>query len=78
MLVLLRTIECGGLLHKQTIVRFADLYLRPPLLQFMRSDFHAAAEIAQVGYDYASEEIQAWLRTGTGRAVQDLSSAVHK
>ncbi len=78
MLVLLRTIECGGLLHKQTIVRFADLYLRPPLLQFMRSDFHAAAEIAQIGYDYASKEIQAWLRTGTGRAVQDLSSAVHR
>jgi len=75
MLVLLRTIECGGLLHKQTIVRVADLYLRPPLLQFMRTDFHAAAEIAQIGYDYASEQIQAWLRTGTGRAVQDLRNS---
>ena len=75
MLVLLRTIECGGLLHKQTIVRVADLYLRPPLMQFMRTDFHAAPEIAQIGYDYASEQIQAWLRTGTGRAVQDLRNS---
>ena len=33
----------------------ADLYLRPLLLQFMLTDFHAAAEIAQIGCDYACE-----------------------
>ncbi len=75
MLVVMRTIECGGLSHKQATASVADVYLRPPLLKFKRTDFHAAAEIAQIGYDYAREQIQAWLRTGTGRAVQDLRNS---
>jgi predicted acylesterase/phospholipase RssA len=78
MLVLMRTIEFGGLSHKKTTSRVADIYLRPPLLKFKRNDFYAASEIAQVGYDHAREQIEAWLKTGTDRAAQDLSSAVHK
>jgi predicted acylesterase/phospholipase RssA len=61
MLVVMRTIECGGLSHKQATASVADVYLRPPLLKFKRTDFHAASEIAQIGYDYAREQIQAWL-----------------
>ena len=78
MLVLMRTIEFGGLSHKKTTSRVADIYLRPPLLKFKRNDFYSASEIAQVGYDHAREQIEAWLKTGTDRAAQDLSSAVHK
>lgn len=61
LLVLMRTIEFGGLSHKRNTSRIADVYLRPPLLKFKRTDFFAAAEIAQVGYDHAREQLEAWL-----------------
>ncbi len=61
LLILMRTIEFGGLSHKQSIARIADVYLRPPLLKFKRTDFYAAEEIAQVGYDHAREQLEAWL-----------------
>ena len=61
MLVLMRTIEFGGLSHKRNTAHIADVYLRPPLLKFKRTDFFAAGEIAQVGYDHAREQLGAWL-----------------
>jgi predicted acylesterase/phospholipase RssA/CRP-like cAMP-binding protein len=61
LVVLMRTIEFGGLSHKRNTAHIADVYLRPPLLKFKRTDFFAAAEIAQVGYDHARQEIEAWL-----------------
>ena len=61
LLVLMRTIEFGGLSHKRNTSRIADVYLRPPLLKFKRTDFFAAEEIAQVGYDHAREQLEAWL-----------------
>jgi predicted acylesterase/phospholipase RssA len=61
MLVLMRTIEFGGLSHKRNTAHIADVYLRPPLLKFKRIDFFAAGEIAQAGYDHAREQLEAWL-----------------
>ncbi len=61
LLILMRTIEFGGISFKRETSAAADVYLRPPLLQFKRTDFHAAAEIAEAGYRHAREVIENWL-----------------
>jgi NTE family protein len=60
LLIVMRTVEFGGISFKRRASEAADIYLRPPLLRFKRTDFHAAAEIAQVGYQHAREQIEAW------------------
>jgi NTE family protein/lysophospholipid hydrolase len=62
-LVMMRTLEFGGISHKSAIAETADLYLRPPLLEFKRTDFARAAEIAEVGYHHARQKIREWLNT---------------
>lgn len=61
LLILMRTIEFGGISFKREASSAADVYLRPPLLQFKRTDFHSAKEIAEAGYRHAREQIEAWL-----------------
>ena len=63
MQIVMRTIEFGGLPSIEATMRMADLYLRPPLVQFKRGDFNAAREIADVGYRFAIEKIGEWQRS---------------
>jgi predicted acylesterase/phospholipase RssA len=74
-LVMMRTLEFGGMSYKSTIAETADLYLQPPLLEFKRTDFARAAEIAEIGYRHARLKIREWLNTrSTPRARRpDLS-----
>ncbi len=61
LLIVMRTVEFGGISFKKHASEAADIYLRPPLLRFKRTDFHSAAEIAEVGYQHAREQIETWL-----------------
>jgi hypothetical protein len=58
----MRTVEFGGISFKKQASPAADIYLRPPLLRFKRTDFHSAADIAETGYRHAMEELGLWLR----------------
>ncbi len=40
----------------------ADLYIRPPVEAFQLLDFTACHTIAELGYDFAQQEIAAWKR----------------
>jgi predicted acylesterase/phospholipase RssA/CRP-like cAMP-binding protein len=66
LLILMRTLEFGGVTLKQSLSQRADLYLRPPLLAFKRTDFALADRIAAVGYEHAVGEIRRWLATPLG------------
>ena len=63
LLIVMRTVEFGGISFKKHASEAADIYLRPPLLRFKRTDFHSAAEIAEVGYQHAREQLEAWLHS---------------
>lgn len=62
--LLLRTLEMGGIAHRQATATAADLYLRPPLASFHRLQFDAAHRMATIAYDWASRELDAWLQRG--------------
>jgi len=59
-LVLMRTIEFGGVAFKAARHRFADVYLQPPLLGFKRTDWHHAERIVEVSRQHALEQIGEW------------------
>jgi lysophospholipid hydrolase len=61
LLIMLRTMEFGGVSRKRSLAEAADLYLRPPLEGFKPTDFSRAAEIVEVGYRSAMEGIAGWL-----------------
>jgi len=65
LLVMMRTIEFGGVSYKNARLEMADIYMRPPMLGFKRTDFHSAAAIADTGYQTAKADIAQWLQ---GRA----------
>lgn len=63
LLIIMRTLEFGGIAFKNSHRKIADVYLLPDLLPFKRTDFHAADQIAQVGYDVTSGEVGEWQAT---------------
>jgi predicted acylesterase/phospholipase RssA len=71
LLIMMRTLEFGGVSYKKRIADASDLYLQPPLLQFKRTDFALAPQIVEVSYRYAREQIESWLsRQGTAPRLQ--------
>jgi predicted acylesterase/phospholipase RssA len=67
LLVLMRLIEFGGISYRLRAASHADVYISPDVLRFKRNDFHAAREIAEVGYAAAYQALEAWLsRTRDG------------
>ncbi len=63
LLVMVRTLEYSGISYRNLRVKFADIYMRPDLLKFKRTDFHLVAGIAQAGYDTARTSVLQWLAT---------------
>lgn len=59
--ILVRSAEFGGIAYKKSKVALADLYLCPSLLRFKRTDFHAAEQIVEIGYQFARPELEKWL-----------------
>ncbi len=64
LLVLMRVIEFGGISNGRAKAASADLYIEPDLLRFKRNEFHAAADMAKVGYAAARDALEHWLATG--------------
>jgi hypothetical protein len=50
---MIRTLEYSGIAYKNVRLGSADIYVYPDVLDFKRTDFHRAADIAQAGYDCA-------------------------
>jgi NTE family protein len=61
LLVSMRVIEFGGISYRRQKAELADVYISPELLRFKRNDFHAAADIAEVGYRASREGLMQWL-----------------
>jgi len=61
LLVLMRVIEFGGISYRRQKAEAADVYISPDLIRFKRNDFHAAAAIADAGYEAARPALAAWL-----------------
>jgi predicted acylesterase/phospholipase RssA/CRP-like cAMP-binding protein len=60
LLVLMRTLQFGGIAFKSTRNQLADIYLQPPMLGFHRTDWHLAEQIVEVSREHALEEIAHW------------------
>lgn len=60
LLVLMRLIEFGGISYRLRAASHADVYISPDVLRFKRNDFHAAAEIADAGYQAAHAALTEW------------------
>lgn len=60
LLVLMRTLEFGGISYRTQKAQLADLIIAPPMLAFERTDFHLAKDIVETGYRCALERISEW------------------
>ncbi len=60
--ILYRAGHIGGLHQRGRTMAMADLYLQPPVAGFPLMSYRRAAEIAEVGYRYAMEEIGQWTK----------------
>lgn len=58
--ILYRAGHIGGLHQRSRTMATADRYLEPPVAAFPLMAYRRAAEIAEVGYRYAMEEIGRW------------------
>lgn len=58
--ILYRAGHIGGLHQRGRTMAMADHYLEPPVAGFPLMGYRRAAEIAEVGYRYAMEEISRW------------------
>jgi NTE family protein/lysophospholipid hydrolase len=63
--ILYRASHIGSLHQRTRTMSLADHYLEPPVSGFTLMDYRRAAEIADVGYRYAREQIDKWDRTTT-------------
>jgi predicted acylesterase/phospholipase RssA len=74
-LVMMRTLEVGGISCNGALAGAADLSLKPSVQEFGRTDFVRAAEIAEAGFCHARDRIRDWLNApGAGCARRpDLS-----
>ena len=50
-------------LTRSTLLASVDLYLNPPVDKFGLLEFSALQDIADIGYQYAREEIRSWRKT---------------
>jgi NTE family protein/lysophospholipid hydrolase len=50
----------GGLAQREKTIGMADYYLEPPVTKFPMMGYKHAADIIEVGYRYASEQIASW------------------
>jgi NTE family protein len=75
LIVMIRTLEYTGIANERERRKFADLYMRPDVLKFKRTDFHRAAEIVQAGYDCARPMLTEHLATLPRIHVADAASA---
>jgi hypothetical protein len=66
--IIMRTTALSSIVNQRRLVEgLADLYLQPPVEGFQVEGFQVmeherGAEIAVVGYDYAREAVEAWMR----------------
>jgi NTE family protein/lysophospholipid hydrolase len=58
--ILYRAGHIGGLHQRERTIKLADQYLEPPVAHFPLMAYGSAAEIAEVGYRYAREQIDQW------------------
>ncbi|MDO9209124.1 MAG: cyclic nucleotide-binding and patatin-like phospholipase domain-containing protein [Sulfuricurvum sp.] len=62
--ILSRASIIGGLAQRKKMMDgYADLYLQPPVNNFSLRDYKHGEQIAEIGYQYALEEFQSWLKT---------------
>jgi predicted acylesterase/phospholipase RssA/CRP-like cAMP-binding protein len=64
--VLKRLIEFSGISYRKQKAEMADVCISPDVARFKRDDFHAAADMAEVGYRAAREVLTKWLAEGAG------------
>jgi hypothetical protein len=61
--IIMRTTALSSIVNQRRLVEgLADLYLQPPVEGFQVMEHERGAEIAVVGYDYAREAVEAWMR----------------
>ena len=58
--ILYRAGHIGGLHQRERTMKLADYYLEPPVARFPLMGYRSAAEIAEVGYRYAMDQIARW------------------
>ncbi len=63
--ILYRASHIGGLHQRARTIAQADHYLEPPVASFPLMGYGRAAQIAEVGYRYAMQEIEQWNRPRT-------------
>ncbi len=76
LLIMLRTIEFGGVSYKRSNAQFADLYLAPPLRDYKPTDFTYADSIVEIGYQCAMEKAKEWLNNDLRRKLGKKSATV--
>jgi hypothetical protein len=74
LLVLMRTLEFGGISYRTTREGAADLLLRPEMLGFKRTDWHAADEIVALSYRYTLAKIEG-LNGRLGERIREIKEA---
>lgn len=65
--ILYRASHIGSLHQRGQTIALADHYLEPPVSGFALMDYRRAAEIVDVGYRYANEQIEKWEKTTLSR-----------
>jgi NTE family protein/lysophospholipid hydrolase len=67
LLVLMRSIEFGGISYRREKAALADLYLTPDVRGFERQDLGRADEIVEAGYRASRERLLEWLTSASQR-----------
>jgi predicted acylesterase/phospholipase RssA/CRP-like cAMP-binding protein len=73
-LILMRTLEFGGISYRMTREGSADLMLQPEMLGFKRTDWHLADEIVAHSYRHTMEKIEG-LNGTLGERVREIRAA---
>ncbi len=73
-LILMRTLEFGGISYRMTREGAADLMLQPEMLGFKRTDWHLADEIVAQSYRHAMEKIEG-LNGTLGERIREIRAA---
>lgn len=63
--ILYRASHIGGLQQRARTIAQSDHYLEPPVASFPLMGYGRAAQIVEVGYQYAMQEIARWDTSGT-------------
>jgi predicted acylesterase/phospholipase RssA len=74
LLVLMRTLEFGGISYRTTREGAADLLLRPEMLGFKRTDWHLADKIVELSYRHTVDKINS-LNGVLGDRVREIQKA---